>query len=76
MSHWRKQSKKIGNVLIDTGMIKKCGVCQDQWGFKYWSSNIFVLRLYYVATVGKLFLLGGHQYQTTQVSLCLVLFFI
>ena len=23
--------KKIGNVIIDTGMVKKCGVNQDQW---------------------------------------------
>ena len=56
-------------------MIKKCGVNQDQWRVKYWARNILVLLLYSSVTVGKIFLVGGQKYQTTQVVLCLVLFF-
>ena len=75
MSHWRQQSKKIGNVLIDTGMIKNCGVNQDQWRVKYWAGNVLVLRLYSAMKVGKILLVEGQQDQTTQFALCLVLFF-
>ena len=62
-------------MLIDTGMIKNCGVNQDQWRVKYWSVNVLVLRLYSEMKVGKILLVEGQQGQTTQVALCLVLFF-
>ena len=75
MSHWRQQSKKIVNVMIDTGMIKKCGVNRDQQRVKYLASGLLVLRLHYAVKVGKIFLVEIQKDQTTQVALCLVLFF-
>ena len=67
--------KTIGNVLIDTGMIKNCGVNHDQWRVKYCSVNVLVLRLYSEMKVGKILLVEGQQDQTTQFALCLVPFF-
>ena len=67
--------KIIGNVLIDNGIIKKFVVNQYQLRVKYWASDIIVLRLYSAVIVGKILSVEGHQDQTTQVDLCLVLFF-
>ena len=55
----------IGNVMIDTGIIKNFAVNQDQWRVKDWSSDIIVIRLYSAATVGKILLVEGQQNQTT-----------
>ena len=61
--------------MIDTVMIKKCGVNQDQWQVKDWVGNFLVIHLYYAMKLGKILLVEGQQGQTTQVALCLVLFF-
>ena len=38
--------------------------------------DLLVIRLDSAVTVGKILLVEGHKYQTTQVVLCLVLFFL
>ena len=62
-------------MIIDTGNIDKCGVNQDQWRVKDRASNLLVLILYSTVTAGKILSAEGQKYQTNQVALCLVLFF-
>ena len=37
--------KTIGNVLIDTGMIKESGINQELWRVKDWADDLLVLKL-------------------------------
>ena len=61
--------------MIDTVMIKKCGVNQDQWRVKDWESYFLVLRLHSAVTVGEILSVKGQQDKTTHISVCLVLLF-
>ena len=60
-------------MCIDNGMIKKREVNQDQCLFKDWESDIILLIMYYSVKVGKILLVEGHKYKTTQLDLCLLL---
>ena len=70
-----KKVKTIGNLMIHTGIIKKCGVNQDQQRVKYWASNPIVIHLHSAVTVHKLLSAEGRKYQSTQVAICFVLIF-
>ena len=67
--------KTIGNVLINSGMIKKSGINQELWIFRDWSDNLLVLKLCSGDTTAKIISLEGLHDPITQVIICLAFFY-
>ena len=66
--------KTIGIYMIDTGMIKKCGIPNEEWRVKDFASDRLVLNLCSARTALAMLNLPGQE-QESQVVLALTLFF-